>query len=37
MISSTMASRWGVIRMPCPRSSSTASLVPSPLPPMPAV
>jgi hypothetical protein len=24
MISSTIASRWGVMRMPCPRRSSTA-------------
>ena len=37
MISSTMASRWGVIRMPCPRSSSTASPVPLPLLPMATV
>jgi hypothetical protein len=29
-----MASRCGVIRIPCPRSSSTASPVPFPLLPM---
>jgi hypothetical protein len=29
-----MASRWGVIRMPCPRRSSTASPVPFSLLPM---
>jgi hypothetical protein len=34
MISSTMASRWGVIRIPWARSSSTAFPVPFPLLPM---